>query len=114
MTEESQHHYVVLVYCPECRFDEDPEGCFGGKASVVDGEPTTLQEAIKLGLKEVRKYAPHDVGHPIEFEVRDGAENDEVVFCSEFDREHVIKSGKILDCDAILEKRAYRLEWEGE
>lgn len=114
MTEEQRHHYTILVYCSECYHDQDPKGCFGGESSVVDGEPTTLQEAVKLGIREVRKYAPHDMGHPIEFEVRDGAENGEVVFSSEFDREHVSRSGKILDCDAILEKRAHRLEWEGE
>lgn len=111
---DENHHYVVLIYCAECYHDQDPGGCFGCENSVMDGEPTTLQETVKLGMREVRRYAPHDVGHPIEFDVRDGAEDGEVVFSSEFDGEYVSRNGEILDCDAILEKRAHRLEWEGE
>jgi len=104
-------HYVVLVYCAECRFDQDPGGCFDGKSRVAEDKPINLQDAIRTGIREVRELAPYYNPHRLEFEVRDGAENGEVVFSSEFDREHVSRNGKILDCDAILEKRAHRLEW---
>lgn len=106
------HKYFVLIYCAECRFDEDPGGCFEGKSNTLPETFTSLSDALRIGIKEVRKYAPHELGHPIEFEVRDGSERGEVVFNSEHDSELVSGGGRLLDCDELLRRRAHRLEWE--
>lgn len=41
--------YKVLIYCPDCSFGQDPQGCFGGgEEYIFDDEVDKLSTKPKL------------------------------------------------------------------
>lgn len=56
--------FRVRVWCHDCGYGQDPDGCFGGESELYDEEYETLEEAEVAKLKHSL-----DMGSPWEYEI---------------------------------------------